>query len=150
MVLTTLSIVSIRKSKKLLKKLKPDIIFSKGGYVALPTVIAGKMLKIPVISHESDYSLGLANKLSARYSSLILTSFKDTANKVKNGRYIGPPIRDFNLINKDEAKQKLSLYFDKKTILVMGGSLGAKSINETIYSCLDNLLDKYNIISYLT
>jgi len=137
---------AIRKSKKLLKKLKPDVIFSKGGYVALPTVIAAKTLKIPVISHESDYSIGLANKISARYSNLLLTSFEDTAKLVKNGKYIGPPIRTFKLIDREKAKQNLLLHQNKKTILIMGGSLGAKYINDIVYSCLDKLLLKYNII----
>ena len=58
---------SIRLAGKILDKLKPDVVFSKGGYVSIPTVIASRKRKIPVICHESDYSMGLANRLSARY-----------------------------------------------------------------------------------
>ena len=77
----------INKAKTLLKKLKPDVIFSKGGYVALPTVIAGHKLGIPVIAHESDLTVGLTNRISAKYCNAVLTSFPETAKTVKNGRY---------------------------------------------------------------
>ena len=59
---------SIKQAKKILKEIKPDVIFSKGGYVSLPTVIAGKKLNIPIISHESDMTMGLANKIIYHYS----------------------------------------------------------------------------------
>ena len=77
----------VRKAEKLIDKLRPDVIFSKGGYVAVPLVLAAKNKKIPVISHESDLSVGLANKFTAKYCEKVLTSFKDTALTLKNGEY---------------------------------------------------------------
>ena len=68
-------IKSIREAKKHLKRINPDVIFSKGGYVGLPVVIAGKQLKIPTVIHESDMSLGLANKICALFSSDFLSAF---------------------------------------------------------------------------
>ena len=137
----------INKAKKILKTLKPDVIFSKGGYVALPTVIAGKTLGIPVISHESDYSMGLANKISSKYSVKVLTAFRDTAKACKNGEYIGSPIRKNN--NPPSRKDALS-YFgfsgNKPVLLVTGGSLGAKKINQTLIEALPELLRTYDVI----
>ena len=69
----------INSAGKLIDKIKPDVIFSKGGYVAVPTVISASKRKIPVISHESDYTIGLANKICAKYSKKVLTSFPETA-----------------------------------------------------------------------
>ena len=66
---------AIKQSKKILKELKPDVIFNKGGYVSLPVVFAGKQLKIKIISHESDMTLGLANKLCKNKSEILCTSF---------------------------------------------------------------------------
>ena len=78
---------------KILDKIKPDVVFSKGGYVSIPTVIAAKKRKIPVIAHESDLTMGLANRITSKYCKKILTSFPETAKAVKNGEYVGAPIR---------------------------------------------------------
>jgi len=75
-------IKGIKQAGKILDELKPDVVFSKGGYVAVPVVIAAKKRKIPVVAHESDYTAGLANKFSARYCKKVLTSFPDTAKTV--------------------------------------------------------------------
>lgn len=137
---------AIKQSKKILKELKPDVIFNKGGYVSLPVVFAGKQLKIKIISHESDMTLGLANKLCKNKSEIICTSFEKTAESLKNGLWTGSPIR--NQIfkgNKENAKKLFENFKPKPTILVVGGSLGSKIINENIVKCLDNLKE-YNII----
>ena len=76
-------IKSVRQAKKGLKAFQPDAVFSKGGYVALPVVIAAKTLKIPCYAHESDFSAGLANKLSARFCKRVFTSFPETAKRLK-------------------------------------------------------------------
>ena len=81
---------SIFKAKKILKELKPDVIFSKGGYVAFPVCVAAKMLKIPVITHESDYSLGLANRLILRVCNSMCVNFKNL--EVKNKKIIVYPL----------------------------------------------------------
>ena len=137
----------IKQSNSLIKMLKPDVIFSKGGYVALPTVIASKKHNIPVIAHESDYTIGLANKLSSRYCKKVLTSFQDTANNVKNGEYVGAPIRkSFFTVDKEKAIKEFGFSGKKPVLLVTGGSQGAKVINNALRNSLSELLYKFDII----
>ena len=138
---------SISQAKKILKQIKPDIIFSKGGYVSLPVVIAGHSLKIPVISHESDLTLGLANKICLKFSNYMCTSFEKTAEKIgKKGIYTGSPIRKQILNgNKLNAKKLFKNYSCNPTILIIGGSLGSKIINNTIFNSLKKLCN-FNII----
>ncbi len=137
----------IHTAGKLLDKLKPDVIFSKGGYVSIPTVIAGSKRKIPVITHESDYTLGLANKISARYCKKILTSFPETANHLKKGEYVGSPIRkELFSTDRESALKTFGFSGNKPVLLVTGGSQGAKIINDTLRNSLDDLLPKYDIL----
>ncbi|MBE7083734.1 MAG: undecaprenyldiphospho-muramoylpentapeptide beta-N-acetylglucosaminyltransferase [Clostridiales bacterium] len=137
----------ILQAGKILDKIKPDVIFSKGGYVSIPTVIAAAKRKISVISHESDYTVGLANKISAHFSKKVLTSFPETAISLKNGEYVGPPIRK-TIINasKAEALKMFGFNGQKPIILVTGGSQGAKAINEALRNALPLLLSKYDIL----
>ncbi|MBQ3234831.1 MAG: undecaprenyldiphospho-muramoylpentapeptide beta-N-acetylglucosaminyltransferase [Clostridia bacterium] len=140
-------IKSVKEAKKLLEKLKPSVIFSKGGFVGLPVAIAGHKLNIPVIIHESDKTLGLANKIASRFALNTLTTFSDTAKNVDNGIYLGAIIRE-ELANGNKAKA-LSYYgfkSDKPTLLVTGGSSGAKRINEAVVKNLDKLLMKFNVL----
>ncbi len=139
---------SISDCKKLIKEIKPNVIFSKGGFVSLPVVIAGKKLKIKTISHESDYSLGLANKIIYRYSNIFCTSFEDTAQKLKKAVATGSPIRPtLDKGSKEKGYNLTKLNPNKKTLLFMGGSTGARALNNCVYSSLDNLTKKYNIIN---
>ncbi len=136
----------INEAKKILKEIKPKIVFSKGGYVGLPVVIAAYKLKIPVICHESDITMGLANKLAKRYAKIICTNFKITAQK--NGKkciYTGMPLA-ISKLSKIEAKQKLNIKTNKPILLITGGSLGAKSINEFIFNNINELTKNYFII----
>lgn len=132
---------SINECKAILKKISPDIVFSKGGYVALPVVIASHMLNIKTIAHESDISMGLANKLSKRYCDKICTTFDLTA-KGNKFIYTGAPIR------KEFKKFKAIPLFKNSspTILFVGGSQGANQINQFVYDNLDVLTKKYNVI----
>ncbi len=137
----------IFQAKKILKKISPDIIFSKGGYVAIPTILAAKSLKIPIISHESDYTIGLANKLSCKYSEKLLTSFMETAQNIKNAEFVGPPIRkDFFNTSKKEALKYFNISGEKPVILITGGSIGAQAINNTLRDALKELLPHYDIL----
>lgn len=137
----------ISDAGKLLDKLKPDVVFSKGGYVALPVVIAAHKRKIPVIAHESDYTVGLANKLSAKYCKKVLTAFPSTAKELKNGEYIGAPIRsNLNSANKKDALSTFNFTGEKPVLLVMGGSLGAEKINIAVRDALSTLLVKFDVI----
>lgn len=134
---------SINSCKKILKQIKPDIIFSKGGYVAVPVCSAGKSLGIKIISHESDFSFGLANKLILKKCNLMLTSFRETC---KNNKciYTGSPIRE-EIFKGDKKNCEVNLKKKQPTILIFGGSLGAKKINEVVFKSIDKLKD-YNII----
>lgn len=134
------------ESKKLLKEILPDVVFSKGGYVSIPVVFASSSLKIPVISHESDLSLGLANRLNLKKSKYMCCSFSTTALKLKNkGIYTGSPIRK-QIFKGDKYKiiNKYSLD-DKPNILILGGSLGSKNLNNIIRNNLSKLCKKYNV-----
>lgn len=135
------------KALRIIDDIKPDVIFSKGGYVSVPTILAAKKRKIPIISHESDYSLGLANKFTARYCKKVLTSFSDTALTLKNGEYVGSPIRNalFN-VKKDIAIKTFGFNGNKPILLITGGSQGALTINKVVRNALSDLLPKYDVI----
>lgn len=127
---------SIHGARKTLKSINPDVIFSKGGFVSLPVALASG--KVPVITHESDMSLGLTNKLIRRKCKYVCTAFDVTAKKLKNGIYTGALLRH-------------ELYTGKRsspypTLLIMGGSLGSAAINDCIYDCLDELTKRYNVV----
>ena len=134
---------SIRYTKKQLKKLSPSVIFSKGGFVSVPVAIAGKKLDIPIISHESDLSFGLANKIILRYCKTMCTTFEETAKGNKKCIHTGQPIRK-NIFQ----GKKLSLQFDKTkpTVLILGGSLGAKFLNDIVFENLNVITKNFNIL----
>ncbi len=133
---------SIKCAKKILNKINPDVIFSKGGFVAVPVALAGKRENFAIVSHESDLSFGLANKLILRCCNVMCTSFKETAKRNKKCVYTGQPIR-----SKIFKGRKLQIFNNNNpTILVLGGSLGAKAINELIIANLDTLTENFNIL----
>ncbi len=137
----------ISAAGKVLDKLKPNVIFSKGGYVSVPTVIAAKKRKIPIIAHESDYTVGLANKICSKYCEKVLTSFPETAETLRNGEFIGSPIRNtLYKATKKSALENFGFSGKKPVLLVTGGSLGAKAINEALREDLSTLLKNYDII----
>ncbi len=138
---------SCKESKRLLKEIKPNVIFSKGGFVALPVVIAAKRLNIPVVSHESDLSMGLANKIILHYCDKMCTTFKDTCYGNKKVVYTGQPIRSSILKgNKNNLNFLNELDRHKKNLLVVGGSSGAKFLNDVTVKNIDNLLKDFNVI----
>ena len=141
-------IFGISESIKLIKKINPSAVFSKGGYVSLPVVIASKKLGIPVISHESDITVGLANKIVAKNSNLFLTSFDVT--KVENVRCIctGSPLSQdlFSTYDQKSVIKGYGLSGRKKILLVFGGSQGSNAINQTTRKTLNRLLERYDVI----
>ncbi len=140
-------LAGISKAGKILDEIKPNVVFSKGGYVAIPTVIAAKTRGIPVISHESDYSMGLANKILSKYSKKVLTSFPETAKECKNGEYSGSPIRiSSNRVSRKDALAFFGFNGSKPILLITGGSLGAKKINAVVKEALDELLKTFDVI----
>ncbi|MBP3889313.1 MAG: undecaprenyldiphospho-muramoylpentapeptide beta-N-acetylglucosaminyltransferase [Cellulosilyticum sp.] len=133
---------------KILKKLKPKVVFSKGGYVTVPVVLAASHLGIPVIIHESDMTPGLANKIAMRSAKTICVNFEETLQHVGNkGLYTGSPIRA-ELFKGTRTRGNELCGFDdiRPTLLMMGGSLGARKINEVLREALPTLLKTYNVV----
>ncbi|MBE7082811.1 MAG: undecaprenyldiphospho-muramoylpentapeptide beta-N-acetylglucosaminyltransferase [Clostridiales bacterium] len=140
-------ISSICKTKKILKEIKPNVIFCKGGFVSVPVAIAGKRLHIPVISHESDLSMGLANKIILRFAKTLCVSFKNTCHISKKCIYTGSPIREQIFKgNKNSIITKFKFNQSKPTVLFFGGSLGSKNINNLVEKSLEELTLKYNVL----
>ena len=133
---------AVSQVKKTLKKEKPDLVFSKGGFVSLPVVLAARRLKIPCFTHESDYSAGLANRLIAKKCNAVFTSFPETATTFKNGIFTGAPMRK-ELFEKDKLSAKIRFGFpiSKPTILVVGGGQGSEFLNKSVRNALPKLKD---------
>jgi UDP-N-acetylglucosamine--N-acetylmuramyl-(pentapeptide) pyrophosphoryl-undecaprenol N-acetylglucosamine transferase len=128
--------------------LAPDIIFSKGGYGSLPTVVAGKSLGIPIFLHESDVSPGLANRFLSRFALEVFTSFPRTEYfSPRKMTLVGNPIRRELLEGSiKEAQEDLKLTGEKPIVLVFGGSQGAQKINDALFSILKDFLEYFEII----
>ena len=137
------------QAKKLLKKIKPDIVFSKGGFVSVPVVLAAKHSHIPAIIHESDLTPGLANKLAIPSASKVCCNFPETLKHLPEGKAVlsGSPIRA-ELLNgsREKALTFTGLDGSKPVLLIVGGSTGSKFINETVRRLLPNLMKTYDII----
>lgn len=132
---------------EILRSVNADVVFSKGGFAALPAVRAAKKFKIPYVLHESDMSLGLANKLCVRRAAAVCTAFPETARQIKNGIYTGIPMRqELFSGSKIAAKQLLKFESQRPIILVMGGSIGSKKINAALRENLSAITKNYNII----
>ena len=131
---------SLTDGKKLLKEVKPDLIFAKGGYVSLPLILAHG--KIPLVCHESDLTLGVANKVGKFMGGKILTS-----NPQTDGVFVGVPVReDILSVDTSYARKKYNLVPSDKVLLVVGGSSGASTINNAIADKLKELTKKYVVI----
>lgn len=140
------------EAKKALKKFEPDVVFSKGGYVSVPVVVAASRLKIPIIVHESDISPGLANKIGFRYADKICLSFEESRSYLKKS-YEKKVVMTGNIVRTELAEgDKERGYkftgFDRHrpVILIMGGSQGARQINELVRASLDELVKKFQIV----
>jgi len=140
----------VLKSTYLCYRLKPRVVFSKGGFVSLPVVIGAWLNRIPVILHESDFTPGLANRLSMPFAKKICLSFDETQKYVKQKNKIivtGTPIRPALLQgDKQKGLAFTKLNSNKPVILIICGSLGSKKINQTVRQDLPDLLQKYNIV----
>ncbi|HAS21399.1 MAG TPA: undecaprenyldiphospho-muramoylpentapeptide beta-N-acetylglucosaminyltransferase [Lachnospiraceae bacterium] len=138
-----------REARKILKNIKPDVVFSKGGFVSVPVVRAARSLHIPCIIHESDMTPGLANKLCFSSASKICCNFPETLSKLPKGKAVlsGTPIRD-EIFTGDREKGLALCGFtpDLPVIMIMGGSQGALAVNEAVRAHLDELLQDFQII----
>ncbi|MCI7739360.1 MAG: undecaprenyldiphospho-muramoylpentapeptide beta-N-acetylglucosaminyltransferase [Lachnospiraceae bacterium] len=137
------------QSRKLLKKLKPDVIFSKGGFVTVPVVVAAKSCKIPAIIHESDMTPGLANKLAIPSATKVCCNFPETLKHLPEEKAVltGTPIRQ-ELLSGDklEALKFCGFTANKPVIMIIGGSLGAAAVNDSMRKILPELLKDFQVV----
>jgi len=137
------------EATKIIKKEKPNVVFSKGGFVSVPVVMGAKFNGVPVIIHESDITPGLANKLSAPYATKICVTFPESLEHFKKNKVelTGTPIRaELYEGNREKGLEILGFKGNKPVLLVIGGSLGSKILNDTIRNNIKGYTEKYDII----
>lgn len=137
------------EASSLLRKLKPNVIFSKGGFVTVPVVLAAKRRGIPAIIHESDMTPGLANKLCIPSARKICANFPETIKYLPEGKAVltGTPIRqELFSGNKLKGLDFCGFTAGKPILLVVGGSTGSVAVNEAVRGVLPKLLEKYQVI----
>lgn len=134
---------------KILRKIKPELVFSKGGFVSVPVVIAAKILGISCYIHESDLTPGLANKIASKFATKVFTTFDETVKYLPSKKTfaIGSPIRE-EILNGSKVKglHFVGLFGKKPVITVMGGSTGARAVNEIVRESLDELTKDFQVI----
>lgn len=137
------------EAAKIIKKVKPDVIFSKGGFVTVPVVLAAKRKKVPCVLHESDLSPGLANRLCLPSATAVCANFPETLAHLpeEKAHLTGSPIRK-ELFSGNRLKGLDFCGFDtiRPVILVIGGSLGSVRVNEAVRDILPELLEQYQVI----
>ncbi len=137
------------EAKKLMKQLKPDVVFSKGGFVTVPVVVAASRKKIPTFIHESDMTPGLANKLSIPFATKVCCNFPETVSHLPADKAVltGTPIRQELLTgNPEKALEFTGFTPAKPVILIIGGSLGAAAVNDAVRAILPELLKEFQVI----
>lgn len=137
------------EARKYLKTIRPDVVFSKGGFVSVPVVRAAASLNIPCIIHESDMTPGLANKLCIPVASKICCNFPETTKNLPEGKAVltGSPIRaELTQGNKLLGLNMCGFSFNKPIIMVMGGSLGAANVNRAVREALPKLLEDFQVV----
>lgn len=142
-------IKGFQEAHRLIKLLKPNVIFSKGGFVSVPVVLAGKRCHVPTIIHESDMTPGLANRISIPSATKVCCNFPETVAHLPADKAVltGSPIRQELLSgDKQNALNFTGLDDQKPVILIVGGSLGAVAVNEAIRRILPSLLKDFQII----
>ncbi|MDR2168293.1 MAG: undecaprenyldiphospho-muramoylpentapeptide beta-N-acetylglucosaminyltransferase [Clostridiales bacterium] len=142
-------IKGVAEARKLLKKIKPNVVFSKGGFVPVPVVFAAKMAKIPVVIHESDITVGLANRLAIPHAQKICYVFPESLAALPKNKAVwtGTPLRAEILGGSALAGAKICGFeAEKPVIMVIGGSSGSASINSLLRQALPNLITNFNII----
>ena len=137
------------EANRLIRELKPSVVFSKGGFVSVPVVWAAKKNHVPVIIHESDMTPGLANKLSFSSASKICCNFPETLKMLPKDKAVltGSPIRaELALGDVGKAEKLCDFAEDKPVVMVVGGSLGAASVNNMVRKVLPELTKDFNIL----
>jgi UDP-N-acetylglucosamine--N-acetylmuramyl-(pentapeptide) pyrophosphoryl-undecaprenol N-acetylglucosamine transferase len=143
--------VGVFRARLHLRDIRPDVIFSTGGFVSVPTVIAGWLAGIPVITHEQTATVGLANKINARVADRVALAYEETARLIpfasERTVITGNPVRA-ELLNgeADRAREMLGIPADLPVLYVTGGSLGAQAVNATIRAVVPHLVESYCVI----
>ena len=139
----------IGQARKILRRAKPDIVFSKGGFVAVPVVLAARLAKVPVVIHESDITVGLANRLCIPHAARVCCVFPETMAQIPKSKahLTGTPIRQEILDGSRIAGLAACNFPDEKPIImVMGGSQGSVTVNNCVRETLDDLLADFNVV----
>lgn len=137
------------EAKKLLKQIKPDLVFSKGGFVSVPVVAAAKKCRIPAIIHESDMTPGLANKLVISSAAKVCANFPETIQYLPGGKAIltGTPIRkELFAGNRLKGLEFCGFHANLPVLMVVGGSTGSMAVNEAVRNLLPTLLKKFQVV----
>ena len=142
-------IKGMREARKYLKEIKPDVLFSKGGFVSVPVVRAAASLGIPCIIHESDMTPGLANRLCIPVAKKVCCNFPETFSQLPPAKAVltGSPIRkELATGNKEEAYKLCGFDNTKPVIMVVGGSLGSAAVNQAVRDVLPELLKDFQVV----
>ena len=141
-------VAGVGQATHLIHTLKPNVVFSKGGYVAVPVVYGAAFNRVPVLIHESDMTSGLANRLSLPFAKVLMCTFPETVKEAgKKGLYVGAPIRRELLAGDRERGLKLfGFTSNRPVLLVVGGSLGAQAINRAVRGALDDLTRCFQVL----
>lgn len=143
-------LMGLFEAYSILKKIKPDVVFSKGGFVSVPVVMAAWIQGIPVVAHESDMTPGLANRLTFPFVKKLCVNFAEVKKFFKHPEHVyvtGTPVRSFLMHgSKEKALDMTKLDKNRLTILIMGGSLGSMLINHQLREALPTLLKEYQVI----
>ena len=138
----------IGQATRLIKKLKPDVVFSKGGFVSVPVVYGAKLNGVPVVTHESDMSPGLANKLCLPFSSVQCCTFPEAVKYAKGkGVHTGSPIRPEILRgDREGGRSRFGFNGSRPILMVVGGSSGAQAINQAVWQALPKLTENFQVL----
>ena len=132
-----------KEAKDILRRENVQLLFAKGGYATLPSALGARSLGIPVVIHESDYTMGMANRFISSFAAAAFTSFPET----KGGEYVGNPIRrEIFEGDASRARKRYGLHASRPVLLVFGGSSGSLKINEALFGCLRSLTTVYDVV----
>ena len=133
---------------RLMRSLKPDVCFSKGGFVSVPVVIGAWLARVPTVCHESDLTPGLANRISALFVDRVATTFQECADALgKKAEMTGTPLRPSLFLGSREKGLRMAGFTGQKPVLMMtGGSLGAQSVNRCLRACLPLILPRMDVL----
>ena len=144
-----LTLLGITQALRILLNVRPKVIFSKGGFVSVPVILAGWALRVPIVAHESDVTLSLSTRIALRLARRVCCAFERTARLYPGARITvtGLPIRPCILsCDRNIAAERLKFVSGRPILLVLGGSLGASKINQAVRAALPELVTKFDVV----